>query len=708
MAIRVLEERVFVLETEHVTYSFCVDSQGMLRHLYFGKRTGRAEDFLALEEGSLSGNYLYVDAAMEELSSFGMTRSRETGLKVAFADGTKDFRCRVSGYRIEENRLEVTLQDIYYPFEIVLCYEVYEAEDMIGRYTRAVNRGEEDILIERMYSAELAILQKDMRIVNYTGSWAAEFQKRAETLTAGKKVFESVRGTTGYGANPSFIVYREACEAFGEVWFGALEYSGNFKVCAEAVSCGYTNILIGISDTDFGKKLKAGETFESPAAYLGYTGKGFAGMSHQMHNFCRKRLMPEPYAKKPLRVLYNSWYATLFDVKCEEQKKLAEKAAQIGAELFVVDDGWFGRRDDDRHSLGDWHVSSRKFPNGLQELISHVESLGMAFGIWIEPEMVNEDSELYRAHPDWVYRFPHREVVKGRNQYALNLTKEEVVQFMIETLDKLLTENHISYVKWDMNRMLAETGDCCGDFECCAGDFVKQREIWVKHTENLYRVVDTVRKKHPEVEFEACAGGGARVDLGAMRRFDEYWTSDNTDALDRLEIQNGYSLLYPAKYMRAWVTDVPDALTGRRTPLSFRLHCAMCGALGIGNNLNALDETELSVLRKGVEDYKRVRDIVQFGDLYRLGDVKKDGYCGVQYVKDGKSVMFAFLPQCRFGEKDYRFQLHGLKEGALYQVQMAEKEEIKSGAFLMYYGILVHMHGDYDSRMIVISETGQD
>lgn len=704
MSIRVLEERVFVLETKCVTYSFCVDSRGILRHLYFGKKIERAEDFLAVDEGSKSGHYLYVDAAMEELSSFGMTHYRETGLKVAFSDGTKDFRYRVSGYEAEENKLAVTLQDIYYPFEIVLCYQVYEEEDMIGRFTSAVNKGDSDILIERMHSVELGIPGRGMKILNYTGSWAAEFQKRAGALEGGKRVYESVRGNVDYGANPSFMVYREACEDFGEVWFGALEYSGNYKVCAEEVSTGYTNVLMGINDTDFTKRLKAGESFDSPTAYLGYTGDGFCGMSHQMHEFCRRRLMPDNYAKKPLRVLYNSWYATMFDVKCEEQKRLAEKAAKLGAELFVIDDGWFGERDDDRHSLGDWYVDRQKFPNGLQELISYVNELGMDFGIWIEPEMVNENSALYRKHPDWVYRFVHREVVQGRNQYALNLGKEEVVQFIIETFDKLLSENNISYIKWDMNRMLAETGTWDGDSSCCEGDFAGQKEIWIKHTRNLYRIVKTVREKYPWVEFEACAGGGARIGLGAMRYFDEYWTSDNTDALDRLEIQNGYSLLYPVKYMRAWVTDVPDGLTGRSTPLSFRIHCAMCGAFGIGNNLNRLGETELAVLKKGVSDYKRVRDTVQFGELYRLGDMEKDGYFGVQYVKDEKSVIFTFLPQCRFGEKDYRFCLKGLKENELYQVRTEEEEQIKSGAFLMHYGILVHMWGDYDSKMIEIEK----
>ncbi len=702
MAVHVLGDTLFVLETKHTSYSFCVDAQGFLSHLYFGKKIGRREDFLMPDKDSSVDYHPYKDAFMEEFSSFGMMRYKENALKVTFSDGTKDFRYRVSGYDLADNKLSLTLRDLYYPFEIVLYYEIFEESDMIKRSACAVNRGEESILLERLYSAELGIEQRDMEVINFTGTWGGEFQRRSDTLRAGKKIYESLRGITGHSENPVFMLHKGASEDRGEVYFGLLEYSGNFKVCAEAVSYGYTNILIGLSDTDFCKRLRSGECFETPAAYLGFTEYGFSDMSHKLHDFYRRELMPKEFADKPLRVIYNSWYATLFDVQCEGQMKLAEKAADAGVELFVVDDGWFGTRHDDQQSLGDWYPDPEKFPGGLQELISYVNGLGMDFGIWIEPEMVNEKSRLYKEHPDWVYRFPNRDILQCRNQYTLDLTKEEVVQYMIDCLDKLLTENHISYIKWDMNRPLGETGACAQKSLCCKGDMIEQKEVWVTHIRNFYRVIKTIRKKHPDVEFEACAGGGARVDLGAMRYFDEYWTSDNTDALDRLEIQNGYSMLYPAKYMRAWVTDVPDGLTGRSIPLSFRLHCAMCGALGIGNDLNKMSEEELAGLKKGVSDYKRIRHIVQFGKLYRLGNLKKDGLAGVQYVNGEDSILFVFLSQCRYGQKEYRFRLKGLAENRVYRVNGRDGEVIKSGAFLMYYGLTLHMSGDYDSQMIEV------
>lgn len=702
MAVHILEDRVFVLETRHASYSFCIDSQGLLSHLYFGKKIARREDFLVPDKDAGPEHHPNGDAFMEEFSCFGMMRYKESAMKVTFSNGTKDFRYKVSGYDWTDNKLSVTLTDIYYPFEVTLFYEIFEEDDMIKRSVKAENQGEEDIFLERLYSAELGISRQEMEIINFTGTWGAEFQQRSDTLLAGKKIYESLRGSTGYSETPGFILHKGASEDRGDVYFGLLEYTGNFKVCAEAVSYGYTNILIGISDTDFGKKLGSGGCFESPAAYLGFTDQGFSGMSHQLHEFCRKELMPGAFADQPLRILYNSWYATLFDIQCEEQMKLAEKAAGIGAELFVVDDGWFGKRNNDRQSLGDWYPDPEKFPGGLQELVEYVNKLGMDFGIWIEPEMVNKESRLYKEHPDWVYRFPNRDILQCRNQYTLDLTKEEVVQYMTECLDRLLAEYNISYVKWDMNRPLGETGTCSGEFLFCEGDMVEQREVWVKHIRNLYRVIRTIREKHPNVEFEACAGGGGRVDLGMMRYFDEYWPSDNTDALDRLEIQRGYSLLYPAKYMRAWVTDVPDTLTGRSIPLSFRLHCAMCGALGIGTNLNNMGEEELACLKKKVGDYKRIRHLVQFGKLYRLGSFRDGGLAGVQYVKGKESVLFVFLPRCRYGRKEYRLGLKGLEENGVYRIRGLETEEARSGAFLMYYGLTFHMAGDYDSKMIEI------
>ena len=632
-----------------------------------------------------------ADRTMEEISFFGTLRFNETSVKLRFSDGTADFRGCAAGHIADGNKLTVIIKDIHYPLTVELHYEVFEESDIIKRYTRVVNNGTDDIVFDRIYSSELGIPETDLNIINFGGTWAAEFQQKSDSLRGGKKVYENLRGSAGHVVNPCFIVHKNASEDSGAVYFGCLAYSGNYKITVEAMPYEYTKILAGISDTDFSKTLAASESFDAPAAYIGYTENGFADMSLKMHSFCRRYIMPESLAEKPLKVLYNSWCATGFNVTCAEQKLLAEKAAALGAEMFVVDDGWFGVRNNDLQGLGDWYADKSKFPNDISELIEYVHKLGMSFGLWVEPEMVNEDSEFFRSRPDLIYRFPNRTPITARHQLVLDLTREEVVKFIIDTLDRLLTDYDIEYIKWDMNRYISETVT------------ENPKEMWDKHIRNLYHIIDEIRRRHPKVEFEACASGGGRIDLGIMQYFDEFWTSDNTDALDRLEIQEGYSLMYPPKYMRAWFTD-----NGRKRclPVAFRMHCSMCGALGIGSNLNTLPNDEFKEIGRYIEDYKRVREVVQFGDVYRLKSFRSDDFHCVEYIYNEKCVVFAFLINQRFLKTQYTVKLKGLCGSTLYSVKIKDKTEVKSGGYLMNYGITVPLSGDYDSIMIEISTEG--
>lgn len=496
MAIDVISNRLFHLHTQNTSYIFDLTSRGLLRHLYYGKRINRTEDFLMTAEAAESNLHSSADRSMEEISFFGTLRFNETSVKLRFFDGTADFRGCAAGHIVNDNKLIVTLRDIYYPLTVELHYEVFEDTDIIKRFTRVVNNGKEDIVFERIYSSEFGIPENDLNIINFGGTWAAEFQRKSDSLCGGKKVYENLRGTTGHVVNPCFIVHKNADENSGSVYFGCLAYSGNYKITAEATPYEYTKILMGISDTDFSKTLAASESFDTPAAYIGYTENGFADMSLKMHSFCRKYIMPQGLAETPLKVLYNSWCATGFNVTCEEQKQLAEKAAALGAEMFVVDDGWFGVRNNDRQGLGDWYADRTKFPNDISELIEHVHNLGMSFGLWVEPEMVNEDSEFFRSHPELIYRFPNRTPITARHQLVLDLTREEVAEFIIDTLDRLLTDYNIEYIKWDMNRYISETVT------------ENPKEMWDKHIRNLYHIVDEIRRRHPNVEFEACASGG--------------------------------------------------------------------------------------------------------------------------------------------------------------------------------------------------------
>lgn len=702
MAIRILDDKVFLLNTAHTSYAFFEDGDGILVHLYWGKRIDTIEDFDAETMQGEQGYHPNIDKKQEECSSYGMMRYKEGSLKVTYPDGVRDFRYRVTGHSVDGNHLTVTLTDAHYKFRVTLHYIVYEEEDIIERYREAENIGEEDIVLERFHSAEYPIYGTGYQSFNCNGTWADEFKPYTDSLNAGKKVYESLRGSVAHVGSPYFIIHKDANETSGDVYFGALAYSGNFKVVAEQTPYRYLNVLIGINDTDFAWTLHAGESFLTPSVYAGYSGEGFEAMSNRMSVFARRHVMPKETADEELRVLYNSWEATYFDVTCEKQMALAKKAASVGTELFVVDDGWFGERDGDHRGLGDWYVNPQKFPEGLKPLIDCVKELGMDFGIWIEPEMVNEDSALYRAHPDWIYRYETRPVLEGRYQYMLDLTNPEVLSYIIEEIDRLLRENDISYIKWDMNRALGE----CGSSFLAQGEF---KSIWVRHVKGFYHIIGELRRRHPNVEFEACASGGGRADYGCMRYFDEFWTSDNTDAMNRLSIQETYSYLYPAKYMRAWVTDAASGEGSRRNiPLEFKMHCAMCGALGIGMNLDEASDEEFEALRRGVAIYKRIRNTVMFGHVSRLKSCHRDDFHAVSYYRDGQMVVFAFLIQQPRGKQEYLLKLRELNETACYRFELDGKTYEKSGAYLMNHGLYLHMWGDYMSKCIVLEEACAD
>ncbi|MDD3278699.1 MAG: alpha-galactosidase [Lachnospiraceae bacterium] len=696
MSIEVYQERLFTLQTAHTSYVFCINEQGIAENLYWGKKIQRTEDFADVSTQHVFVNVNGPQSIQEECSSYGSMRYKETSLRLQFFDGVDDFRYRGCEYKIDGNVLEIVLKDIFYSFSVHLFYQVFEEEDIIKKWRVAENTGKEPVILDRIYSGEFGLFGSGYRAINYNGRWGAEFLREEDSITYGKKVYESLYGLSGHTVNPAFIVHRDGTETTGEVYYGVLEYSGDFKTVIEAVNCGYLNILIGINDTDFQWKLAGGESFTTPAVYGGYSDQGFQEMTHCLTRLSRNYLMPKKKANQVLPVLYNSWYATLFDVKCDEQIALARKAADTGVELFVIDDGWFTGRKNDKAGLGDWFVDREKFPQGLEPLIRVVNELGMKFGVWIEPEMVNPDSDLYREHPEWIYCYKNREVLMGRNQYMLDMTNGEVIDYLTQIFHKLLSENKIDYIKWDMNRYAAERGSASLPKE-------EWQTIAWRNTQGVYTLIERLRSRHPEVEFEACASGGARVDYGAMRYFDEYWPSDNTDPLDRLMIQESYSYLYPVKYMRAWLTD-DFGMNRRKIPLAFSMHSAMCGSLGIGVNLNQISEEDKEQIADYVQQYKEVRATIQMGELYRLQSLQDGDLQALCYNDEDRSVLFVFLDHQRYGATCHEVKLRGLCEDALYRYKIEETEAVKSGAYLMQQGILLKLQGDYDSRMIILEK----
>lgn len=693
--------QLFEIRTSNMSYVFGLNPRGVLQHLHWGHPIAGRDIGFRLRPIQHSSFDAEVEREHEEFSFWGGANYTEPGLKVRFADGVRDLRIRFSGYRTVKETgkdgLILTLKDDHYDLTVHLHYRVIHDLDLIERYAEVVNGGTEDVVLEQFLSAAWPVPAcAKYRLTHVAGRWAGEYQLRETFLSEGKKVIESRRGFTGPHANPWFAVDDgSAGESSGCVWFGALGWSGNWKIVAELSSFGHARVSGGIHDFDSEWKLGAGETFATPVFVGGFSSSGFGGMSRALHRYQLDHVLPSRSLRK---VLYNSWEATAFNVHAEGQIELARKAARMGVERFVVDDGWFGERNHDRAGLGDWTVNTDKFPKGLGELIAEVKRLGMDFGIWVEPESVNPDSALYRRHPDWVYHFPTRTGTLLRNQLLLNISKPEVKQYILDFMSRLLSEHDISFVKWDMNRSITEPG-----FSGFAPD--QQKEIWIRHVQSLYSIWAELRAKFPHVEFETCAGGGARIDLGILRYADQAWPSDNTDAFDRLVIQEGFSYVYSPRVMMCWVTDSPNGINGRRLPLSFRFHSAMTGSLGIGGNLKEWTDDEMEEAAKYIAIYKEIRPLVQTGKQYRLSSFRNSPLMAVQYVNDERteSVCFAFLHSQQYGNRLPALRLLGLDGHRLYQITGISSRNLQMrGATLMNAGIPLPLRGDFDSMLVRI------
>ena len=702
----VAAKKLWHLEAGQVSYVTGVNERNELQHIYWGKRLWRDDDLAAARSNpewasfDNSGN-----TTPEEFPGWGGGRYTEPCLKVTLPSGVRDLVLKYVSYRIDGDTLRIELKDVSYDLGVTLVYRVYPDTGVIRKNAVITNRTGEPVTLESAQSGAWTLPRGDgYRLTYLSGRWAGEWQINQEPIHPGMKVIESRRGNTGHQANPWFAIDEggRADENQGRVWFGALGWSGNWRFSIEQTAHQQVRVTGGYNPFDFSYALAAGQSLETPPFYGGYTEGGFGEASRLMHRFERTQILPDGATSRERPVLYNSWEATEFAVNEAGQEALADKAAKLGAERFVMDDGWFGARNSDHAGLGDWTVNRTKFPNGLGPLIAYVNKLGMDFGIWVEPEMVNPDSDLYRQHPDWAMHFPDRPRSESRNQLDLNMARNDVKEYIFGALDRLLTENAgIAFLKWDMNRNFSEPG-------WPEAPVAEQREIWVAYTRNVYEIIDRLRAKHPKLEIESCSGGGGRVDLGILTRVEEVWTSDNTDAFDRQRIQEGFSYAYTPKIMMDWVTDVPN-YNGRTTPLQYRFLTAMMGSLGIGGNLNKWSDADMTLATRMVELYKSIRKTVQEGRLYRLFSPQSGGFSASEYVsEDGKqAVLFAFRNAQHYGYPPPTVRFSGLDEQATYRVRtidnkFAERLATASGAFLMNQGVNLRLTGDFDSTALVL------
>ena len=688
------KNNIFVLDMKSTHYVVGVDKFGTDRMIHWGKKCD-VNDYQIDYFGDENSNHTSLDEIRQECTVFGKTMYRESVLKVEYYDKCREINSKFIGAKVGEDTLKLEFSDEFYGLKYTLSYRIYPNTDIFKKSIIVENKSENDIVFERLMSGEFTLAgSKEYNFINTNGAWGGEWVQSEQKLSAGTLVFESRKGISGHNNSPYFIAHQNANEKSGDVYFANLAYSGNFKVSANRDLYSVTRVIIGMNDFDFTYTLKAGESFETPAVFAGNT-QGFGEMSRQMNKLCVNYLMPKQFNDKALPILYNSWEATEFNVSADEQLKLAKIAAQLGVELFVMDDGWFGKRNNDRAGLGDWFVNKDKFPNGLDELVNGVNALGMDFGIWIEPEMVNPDSDLYRSHPEWAYHYDTRVKSELRHQLVLNMTLPAVQDYVYNCIDKLLSNNNIKYIKWDMNRPFSEAG---------AENLENAKMLWYLHTKAVYDIVDRLKEKHGDVQFEACASGGGRSDIGALSHFDECWTSDNTDGIDRLSIQKGYSMLKPIKAMRAWVTDI--AGINKPCSLDFRFNVAMQGSLGLGGNLLKYTDEDKKVSKKNMARYKKIRDTVQFGNLYRVNDFDKDEVLVNVYVSDDKSNAVAFIAAAgtRFFKKRMNICFDGLDENSRYRFTLQGKEYEKSGSYMAQVGIPAHIRGAYYNEIIEIEK----
>lgn len=716
------EQQIFHLNNDKISYVMQIEKQRYLKHCYYGKRIkkwrGGIKDYY-YDRGFCANpvpedRTFSLDTQLREFPEFGQGDFRSPAYEMEDAKGDRNARFCYSGYRILDGKivpdhlphvytetdteamtLEITLQDRLRNQRILLYYTIYE-DAVITRFAKWINDGTEPIEICRLLSLSMDLSTQQYDVLTLAGAHTEEKNVYRRSLCADSVVIDSCRGTSSPQATPFFgILSPQATEEQGEVLGVNLIYSGDFYGCVQCGQYGTTRVQMGINPFQFGWELQAGESFCTPEAVLVFSDKGLGGMTDTFHRLYRSRVCRGKYRDMERPVLLNSWEGMYFDINEEKILSLAREAAELGIELLVMDDGWFKGRNTDTTSLGDWTEDREKFPDGIQNLAEKVRQTGVGFGIWFEPEMISKESDLYRAHPDWVIRSPRYEPTLSRHQLVLDLSNPAVCDYLIDAVGKVLEPGNISYVKWDMNRHLTDLGSAYLGRK-------NQKELSHRYVLGLYRVMEELTRHFPDVLFESCSSGGGRFDAGMLYYMPQTWTSDNTDAVCRLKIQHGTSYLFPPVTMGAHVSACPNHQVGRTTPLATRFAVASAGNLGYELDLKKLSKEEKEEVREQIKIYKERRRTVQFGTYYRLADPFQENQSAWNIVsEDGSEVIFTHVQI--LARSAYRIpviQLRGLDPDAVY-IDCETGQEY-GGDELMYTGIRIpRIRQDFSSTTIV-------
>ncbi|RRJ65264.1 alpha-galactosidase [Paenibacillus oralis] len=714
---------LFHLQSRNTSYIIQL-VRGYAAHAYFGaklRRDGNLDELLTfMERASFSPNPLpddksiSLDTLPQEYPQYGTGDFRSPAYEVRLANGARATELTYKSHRIipgkpaleglpavyveresEAETLELELFDTVSGLTVYLSYTVFADFDAIARSTRFRNDSGEAMHIERALSASVDFADASYDALYLSGAWARERHVQRRRLAPGVTGIGSRRGASSHQQNPFLALLRpDANERQGEVYGFSLIYSGNFTAEAEVEQFGTTRVSIGINPFDFTWKLAPGETFQTPEAVLLYSDKGLGGMSRTFHQLYRTRLCRGKFRDQERPILVNNWEATYFDFNADKIEAIAKAASELGIELFVLDDGWFGRRDSDNSSLGDWFEDRRKLPDGLDDLARRVKETGLQFGLWVEPEMVSPDSDLYRAHPDWCLHVPGRRRTEARDQLVLDMSREDVRQYLYERLSGIFSCMPISYVKWDMNRNMTEVGSAASPAE-------RQGEIAHRYMLGLYELLERLTGEFPHILFESCSGGGGRFDPGMLFYMPQTWTSDDTDAVERLKIQYGTSIVYPISTMGAHVSAVPNHQVERTTSLSFRGDVAMSGNFGYELDLTKFTDEEKNTAKAQIAMYKEIRGLVQQGDLYRLQSPFEGNETSWMFVSPDKNeaLLFYFRVLAEPNGPLRNVKLEGLDPAKDYAV--VGNGKVYGGDRLMSAGLSVaSVRGDFSSMMV--------
>ena len=711
------DDKKFSIQLPNSSYFLEIDEEGALRNLYWGKKIDRPTDTMLevlVSNSSFSRTYPY----REEYIARGKTSFDEPCILPEFSDGTRDTRLIYKSHSITKfddgELLSILMEDEFYPFMVELRYRIYDGLDLISKNAVITNNGSDSVKLTRMKSGTMYThWGRPMRLMYFSGRWGREYQKEYIDLRKGRFVIDNRRGTcTGPNFVP-FYALDEGCttETSGDVWYGTLHWSGNFKIEFEQPYTNQVCVTAGVNDFDCEIVLKAGEYFETPLFTIGYSDGGYEKMSETLYDFQFDFLAPQNKVHNIFPIIYNSWYPYEMNVNEEKCLSFLDKVKEVGAELFVIDDGWFKGRTSQLSSLGDWEVDKEKFPNGLKPISDKAHGMGLLFGLWIEPEMVNENSDLFKKHPEWILHYPNRSRTKFTHQCVLNLAREDVKEFVFNAVDTIISEYNLDYVKWDMNSYFSEVGD--PEYNG------NQKEIWIRYTQNLLDVWKKLNEKYPKVLFECCAHGGARSDYGMAQFSDRINRSDNADPIDVLKLHEGFSTYLLPKLAGGAgnISPSPNGINGRIVPLKFRAFLGMTGSMSVGINLLKAPAEEIVEIKNYLDEYKKIRDITQNAYVYRLASAFDNSYTVWEYLKRDKSaaVIFVFAHGMNFRDVPPRMRLRGLDNDKMYKVSGVEhyfkdeyREEIpeytSKGDALMNFGIQVEPRGDYDCQIIKIEE----